>query len=222
MKNLKQLSSEPPLRIDIVSDVVCPWCAIGYGQLAKALKQTNTEYEIHWHPFELNPDTPSEGLNLREHIAKKYGSSREESDASRARMTEAGREVGFDFNFTEETRTYHTFAIHQLLHWADQQGRMHDLKQALFVAYFTHARDMANQEVLADIVAKMGLDRDEALAVLADERFAEDVRRAQQYWRQQGIQSVPAVIFDQKHLVSGAQGVENFKSILQQLADMPQ
>lgn len=215
-------SIKTPLRIDIVSDVVCPWCAIGYGQLAEALKQTNTEYEIHWHPFELNPDTPSEGLNLREHIAKKYGSSREESDASRARMTEAGREVGFAFNFTEESRTYHTFAMHQLLHWADQQGCAHDLKQALFAAHFTHARDMANQEVLADIVAEIGLDRDEALAVLVDERFAEDVRRAQQQWRQQGIQSVPSVIFNQKHLVSGAQGVENFKNILQQLADMPQ
>ena len=215
-------SIKTPLRIDIVSDVVCPWCAIGYGQLAEALKQTNTEYEIHWHPFELNPDTPSEGLNLREHIAKKYGSSREESDASRARMTEAGREVGFAFNFTEESRTYNTFAMHQLLQWADQQGRTHDLKQALFAAHFTHARDVSNKEVLADIVAEIGLDRSEALTVLADQRFAEDVRKAQQQWRQQGIQSVPSVIFNQKHLVSGAQGVENFKSILQQLADMPQ
>ncbi|HSP85284.1 MAG TPA: DsbA family oxidoreductase [Psychrobacter sp.] len=215
-------SIKTPLRIDIVSDVVCPWCAIGYGQLAEALKQTNTEYEIHWHPFELNPDTPSEGLNLREHIAKKYGSSREESDASRARMTEAGREVGFAFNFTEESRTYNTFAMHQLLQWADQQGRTHDLKQALFAAHFTHARDVSNKEVLADIVAEIGLDRSEALTVLADQRFAEDVRKAQQQWRQQGIQSVPSVIFNQKHLVSGAQGVENFKRILQQLAEMPQ
>lgn len=217
MSNLKK-----PLRIDIVSDVVCPWCAIGYRQLAEALKQTNTPHEIHWRPFELNPDTPSEGRNYREHIAKKYGSSREESDASRAKMTEAGREVGFAFNFTEESRTYNTFAMHQLLHWADQKGYAHDLKQALFAAHFTHARDISNKEVLADIVAEIGLDRSEALAVLADERFAEDVRNAQQQWRQQGIQSVPSVIFNQKHLVSGAQGVENFKSILQQLADMPQ
>ena len=214
--------SKRKLRIDIVSDVVCPWCVIGYRQLATALEQTGTEHEIHWHPFELNPDTPHEGRNYREHIAKKYGSSREESDASRAKMTEAGREVGFAFNFTEESRTYNTFAMHQLLHWADQQGYAHDLKQALFAAHFTHARDISNKEVLADIVAEIGLDRSEALAVLADERFAEDVRRAQQQWRQQGIQSVPSVIFNQKHLVSGAQGVENFKSILQQLADMPQ
>lgn len=213
--------SKRKLRIDIVSDVVCPWCVIGYRQLATALEQTGTEHEIHWHPFELNPDTPSEGRNWREHIAKKYGSSREESDASRARITEAGGEVGFEFNFTEETQTYNTLDMHQLLHWADQQGRMHDLKQALFAAHFTHARDLSNKEVLADIAAEIGLDRSEAAVVLEDQRFAEVVRHAQQHRRQQGIQSVPSVIFDQKHLVSGAQGVENFKSILQQLADLP-
>ena len=111
--------------------------------------------------------------------------------------------------------------MHQLLHWADQQGRMHDLKQALFAAHFTHARELSNKEVLADIAAEIGLDRSEAAVVLEDQRFAEVVRHAQQNWRQQGIQSVPSVIFDQKHLVSGAQGVENFKSILQQLADLP-
>lgn len=213
--------SKRKLRIDIVSDVVCPWCVIGYRQLATALEQTGTEHEIHWHPFELNPDTPSEGRNWREHIAKKYGSSREESDASRARITEAGGEVGFEFNFTEETQTYNTLDMHQLLHWADQQGRMHDLKQALFAAHFTHARELSNKEVLADIAAEIGLDRSEAAVVLEDQRFAEVVRHAQQHWRQQGIQSVPSVIFDQKHLVSGAQGIENFKSILQQLADLP-
>jgi len=222
MEHSKQLSSEQPLRIDIVSDVVCPWCVIGYRQLAQALEQTNTEHEIHWHPFELNPNIPSEGQNLREHIAEKYGSSKEESDASRARMTEAGLEVGFEFNFTEETRTYNTFDLHQLLHWADQQGRMHDLKQALFAAHFTNGRNISDKEVLADIAAEIGLDRSEAVAVLKDQRFAEEVRQAQQQWRQQGIQSVPSVIFSQKHLVSGAQGVENFKSILQQLADLPE
>lgn len=215
------MNQATPLRIDIVSDVVCPWCAVGYSQLAEALKQTNTEYEIHWHPFELNPDTPSEGRNWREHIANKYGSSKEQSDAMRARITEAGAEVGFEFNFTEETRTYNTFDMHQLLHWADQQGCMHKLKQALLAAHFTHARALSSREVLADIAAEIGLDRKEALTVLEDQRFADKVRQAQQQWRQQGIQSVPSVIFNQQHLVSGAQGVENFKSILRQLADLP-
>ena len=221
MEHSKQLSSEQPLRIDIVSDVVCPWCVIGYRQLAEALKQTNTEHEIHWHPFELNPNMPSEGQNMREHIMEKYGSSKQESDASRARLIEAGREVGFEFNFNDDTRMHNTFNLHQLLHWADQQGCMHDLKQALFAAHFTHGRNISDNAVLADIAAETGLDRNEALAVLEDQRFAKAVREAEQHWQQQGIQSVPAVIFNERHLVSGAQGVENFTNILQQLADMP-
>ncbi|MGP4120655.1 DsbA family oxidoreductase [Psychrobacter aquimaris] len=217
----EQLSSKQPLRIDIVSDVVCPWCVIGYRQLAEALKQTNTEHEIHWHPFELNPNMPSEGQNMREHIMEKYGSSKQESDASRARLMEAGNEVGFIFNFNDDTRMHNTFNLHQLLHWADQQGHMHALKQALFTAHFTNGRNISDNAVLAEIAAETGLDRDEALAVLEDQRFAKEVRAAEQHWQQQGIQSVPAVIFNKRHLVSGAQGVENFKNILQQLADMP-
>ncbi|MGE6794255.1 DsbA family oxidoreductase [Psychrobacter okhotskensis] len=221
MEHSKPLSSAQPLRIDIISDVVCPWCVIGYRQLAEALKQTNTEHEIYWHPFELNPNMPSAGQNMREHIMEKYGSSKEESNASRTRLTEAGHEVGFEFNFNDDTRMHNTFNLHQLLHWANQQARMHDLKQALLAAHFTHGRNISDNAVLADIAAETGLDRNEALAVLEDQRFAKEVREAEQHWQQQGIQSVPAVIFNERHLVSGAQGVENFTNILQQLADMP-
>lgn len=210
----------PALRIDIVSDIVCPWCVVGYRQLAEALKQTHTAHEIHWHPFELNPDMPTEGQNLREHIMEKYGSSQQESDASRIRITEAGAEVGFKFNFTDDTRMHNTFKAHQLLHWAADHGLKHELKQALFTAHFTDNRNISDEEVLADIAEDVGLDREQALDVLADQRFAEVVRTAEQQMQQQGIQSVPAVIFNQRHLVSGAQGVENFKSILNQLAAM--
>lgn len=213
--------SKKPLRIDIVSDVVCPWCVIGYRQLAIALEQTGTAHTIHWHPFELNPNMPSEGQNLREHIIEKYGSTKQESDASRVRMTEAGREVGFEFNFNDGTRMHNTFNLHQLLHFADQQGRMHDLKQALFTAHFTNNRDISDINVLADIAAEIGLDRSEALAVLEGQFFAQEVRTAEQHWQQQGIQSVPAIIFNERHLVSGAQGVDNYLNILEQLADMP-
>ncbi|WP_201509024.1 DsbA family oxidoreductase [Psychrobacter alimentarius] len=212
--------SEKPLRIDIVSDVVCPWCVIGYRQLAEALKQTNTAYSIHWHPFELNSNMPSEGQNLREHIIEKYGSTKEESDASRERMTAAGREVGFEFDFNDDTRMHNTFNLHQLLHWADQQGCMHELKQALFEAHFTHNRNISDINVLADIAAETGLDRSEALAVLEGQFFAKEVRAEEQHWQQQGIQSVPAIIFNERHLVSGAQGVDNYVSILEQLATM--
>ena len=158
---------------------------------------------------------------MREHIIEKYGSSAQESDASRARITEAGAEVGFDFNFTDDMRMHNTFNLHQLLHWAQPQGHMHELKQALFTAHFTHGRNISANEVLADIAAEVGLDRAEAVAVLEDQRFAQDVRELEQHWQRQGIQSVPAIIFNEQHLVSGAQGVDNFTSILKQLADMP-
>ena len=217
---MSELNPTPqqPLKIDIVSDVVCPWCVIGYRQLAQALAETNTEYEIHWHPFELNPNMPAEGQNLREHVAQKYGSSEQESKESRVRMTEAGEAVGFDFNFSDDTRMHNTFDLHQLLHWANGQGRMHDLKQALFTAHFTNNRNISDSAVLADIAAQIGLDREEAVAVLKDQRFANEVRAAEQWAQQQGIQGVPAVIFNDRHLVTGAQGVNNFKSILVQLS----
>ena len=222
MENSNQSLSGKPLRIDIVSDVVCPWCIIGYRQLAEALKKTDTEYEIHWHPFELNPNMPSAGQNLREHIMEKYGSSKAESDASRISMTQAGSEVGFEFNFNDDTRMHNTFNLHQLLYWAGQQGQkpMHDLKQALFSAHFTDGRNISDNTVLADIAAQVGLDHDEALAVLEEQRFAKEVRAEERHWQQQGIQSVPAMIFNERHLVSGAQGVDNYVNILQQLADM--
>ncbi len=212
----------PALQIDIVSDVMCPWCVIGYRQLAAALEATGTPHEIRWHPFELNPHMPPEGQNIREHVAEKYGSTKEQSDASRVHMTQAGAEVGFEFRYADDMRMHNTFHQHQLLHWAEQQGRMHDLKMALFAAHFTHGRNLSDDAVLADVAAEIGLDRTEALAVLADQRFAADVREAEQHWVNQGIQGVPAVIFNRRHLVSGAQGVENFTSILNQLAAMPE
>lgn len=212
--------SHPVLRIDLISDIVCPWCAVGYAQLAEALKQTNIEPEIHWHPFLLNPHVPREGINWRENIERKYGSSKEESAAIRARMVQAGKEVGFEFNFTEDSRTYNTFEVHQLLHWAHQHALRHPLQQALFSAHFTQNRDLADHEVLADIAAEVGLDRSEALAVLQDQRFAQAVRQEMTQWQQQGIDSVPAFVFEQKYLVNGAQGVENFKNILTQLTDL--
>lgn len=209
-----------PLRIDIVSDVMCPWCIIGYRQLAAALAASGTAHEIHWHPFELNPNMPPEGQNGFEHIAEKYGSTHEQSVESRAHMTELGDKLGFAFRWADDFRMHNTFNTHQLLHWAETQGRKHDLKLAMFKAHFTDRRDLSDSGVLAAIADEIGLDGDEALAVLTDQRFAEEVRRAEQFWQQQGISGVPAVVFNRKHLVTGAQGVENYASILAQLAQM--
>ncbi len=207
------------LRIDIVSDVVCPWCVIGYRQLAAALEASATPYEIYWHPFELNPNMPAEGQNLREHVAEKYGTTKQQSEDSRRQMSKIAEEVGFEFHFTDDMRMHNTFNVHQLLHWADQHGRAHDLKQALFAAHFTDGRNLSDDNVLADIVVEIGLDRSEAFAVLKDQRFANDVRTAQKFWLDQGIQGVPAVVFNRRHLVTGAQGIENYERILTQLTE---
>ena len=206
-----------PLRIDIVSDVMCPWCIIGYRQLAQALEGTGTAHEIHWHPFELNPQMPPEGQDGFEHIAEKYGSTREQSEENRIRMTALGADLGFDFRWSEGFRMHNTFNAHQLLHWADTQGRKHDLKTALFSAHFTDQRDLSDDTVLADVADEIGLDRAEALAVLKDQRYAQDVRKVEEFWLKQGVQGVPAVVFDRQHLVTGAQGVDNYASILAQL-----
>lgn len=206
-----------PLRIDIVSDVMCPWCIIGYRQLALALKATGIAHEIHWHPFELNPQMPLEGQDAAEHVAEKYGSTRAQSEESRARMTALGETLGFSFRWAEGFRMHNTFNTHQLLHWADTLGRKHDLKMALFSAHFTDRRDLSDDTVLADIAGEIGLDQTQALAVLKDQRFANDVRQVENFWLKQGIQGVPAVIFDRQHLVTGAQGVENYTNILTHL-----
>ncbi len=206
-----------PLRIDIVSDVMCPWCIIGYRQLAQALDATGVAHEVHWHPFELNPEMPAEGQNTREHIMEKYGSTPEQSAQSRAQMAALGADLVIDFRFTEDMRMHNTFNTHQLLHWAETAGRKHDLKMALFTAHFTDGRDLSDNAVLADVAGEIGLDREEALAVLDDQRFAAEVRKSENFWIQQGIRGVPAVVFDRQHLVTGAQGAENYKSILTQL-----
>ncbi|HUU74075.1 MAG TPA: DsbA family oxidoreductase [Burkholderiales bacterium] len=207
------------MRIDIVSDVVCPWCIIGYKQLEIALHETGTPAEIHWHPFELNPHMPEEGEDLQQHLAAKYGSTPEDSHKVRARLTAMGSELGFSFNYADDMRIVNTFRAHQLLHWAGAQGREHDLKMALFAACFTHQQNVNDPDVLADTAASVGLDRDEALAVLRDARFADAVRGAERVWTERGIQGVPAMIFNQKYLVTGAQGIENFTSVLRQLAE---
>ena len=208
------------LRIDIVSDVMCPWCVIGYRQLAAALDAKDIEHEIHWHPFELNPNMPADGQDMRAHLIEKYGITAAQSDTNRANMAALGQELGFQFNFADGFRMHNTFNAHQLLHWADEKGRKHDLKQALFEAHFTHRRNLSDRAILVDIAEEIGLDRDEASAVLDDQRFAAQVRQEQQFWTKQGISGVPAVVFDRKHLVTGAQGVENYKSMLDQLQQM--
>ena len=208
-----------PLQIDIISDVMCPWCIIGYRQLEEALEATGTEHEIRWHPFELNPQLPPEGQSITENFQKKYASPPEKTRETVQMYADIGAELGFEFNLDDDSKMYNSFNLHQLLHWANQQGRKNDLEMALFKAHFTDGREMSDTAVLADVAAEIGLDRAEALEVLEDQRFASAVREEQKFWIDQGITGVPAVVFDRQHLVTGAQGVENFTSIVNQLTE---
>lgn len=205
------------MRVDIISDVVCPWCIVGYKQLAKALDQTGLNAGIHWHPFELNPQMAEEGEDLREHLAAKYGTTPEASKQARERLTAIGDSLGFAFRYSDEMRMVNTFRAHQLLTWAGTMGRQHQLKMALFDAFFSDGRNVNDVDVLADTSESAGLDRTEAVNVLADGRFAQQVRDEEQFWTSRGIHGVPAMIFNQRHLVTGAQGIDNYVSVLEQL-----
>ncbi|WP_037307444.1 DsbA family oxidoreductase [Ruegeria halocynthiae] len=205
----------PTVQVDIVSDVVCPWCIVGFRQLDQALQQHDVLARLRWHPFELNPDMPPEGQNLREHIMQKYGSSAEQSQQARDRLTQIGTELGFAFNFDENSRMVNTFAAHQLLDWAESQGRQHPLKMALFGTYFTDQQDVSDIDVLLDAAQAAGLDRTAAQAALALGAHAGPVREKQQFWSGRGISGVPSMVFGGKYLLTGAQGIDTYAEVLQ-------
>ena len=215
----KTQSPAMPLQVDIVSDVVCPWCIIGYKQLMKALAALPGQFEvtIHWHPFELNPGMPVEGQDLREHVAQKYGTTPEQSQAARERLSALGESLGFNFDYFDGMRMVNTFRAHQLLHWAAEEGRQTALKLALFDAFFSQHEDVNDPELLADVAARAGLDRAQASAVLSDERFAQAVREEQQYWLDQDVHAVPTFYFQQQYMVPGAQEAEAFVRLLEKI-----
>ena len=209
------------VRIDFVSDVVCPWCVVGLKSLQLALSRLDgvVAADIHLQPFELNPDMAPEGENTTEHVQKKYGSSRERSDAVRNALKEAGEALGFQFSYSPESRIWNTFDAHRLLHWAEAEGRALDLKAALLKANFTDQRDVSNHEVLADVAASVGLDRAQALQVLSSGAFAEDVRADENLWRSRGISAVPSIIINERWLIQGGQAPEVFESALRQVVN---
>jgi len=215
---MAETSNSPALRVDIVSDVVCPWCAAGYSQLAFAARRAGVALDIHWQPFELNPEMAPEGEDLREHLAAKYGSTAEQSAQVRAQLTELGEALGFTFRFFDGMRIYNTFQAHQLIEWAEERGKGHEMKQALLQAYFTDGKDVSDLGVLAETAESTGLDGAEARAALESGKHADSVRQREAFWVSQGIRGVPAMVFNGRHLVTGAQGVENYASILEQLA----
>ncbi len=212
------------LRIDIVSDVVCPWCIIGYKGLEAALERLGdrVEAEIEWHPFELAPDMPQEGQSTTDYVSERYGATPEQSAGSRKRIIDTGAALGIAFNYGPESRMYNSFKAHQLLHWAKEQGRQTELKLAFFRAYFTDQADISNDAVLLDAAEATGLNRDEAAAVLSDGRYAKIVRGEERFWQEQNISGVPAFIVAGKYMIPGAQDAETFARYLDRIIEKEQ
>ncbi|MBO9576741.1 MAG: DsbA family oxidoreductase [Sphingobium sp.] len=210
-----------PVTIDIVSDITCPWCAIGLRGLEEGLKRAGDAVDatVRFHPFELNPDMPPEGRNMVEHLGERLGASPEQLAASRDTLKARAAELDFVMAQGADSRIYNSFDAHRLLAWAEPSGKQQALKRALFEAYFSNGQDLGDPDVLAAAVEKAGLDGDEARAVLASDRFADDVRQEEYLWQSRGIQGVPAFIFDGKYLVSGAQTPETFEQVLRKLAE---
>ena len=210
------------LRIDFVSDVVCPWCAVGLASLEQALRQLQgeVEAEIHFQPFELDPNMPAGGMDVAENLKRKYGMSDAQLAENQARIRDRGAELGFSFDFNARSRTWNTFDAHRLLHWAAAEApeRQLPLKRALLVANFSEGRDISDRAVLTEVAAGVGLDAERAGAVLADGEFADAVRDAEKFFQGLGISSVPAVIVERKHLISGGQPPEVFERALRELA----
>ncbi|WP_299835905.1 DsbA family oxidoreductase [uncultured Tenacibaculum sp.] len=206
------------LKIDIVSDVVCPWCTVGYKHLQKAIEDLNIEdqIEIEWQPFELNPHMPEEGQDLTEHITQKYGSTPEQQKVSRQRLVDAGNNVGFTFDYFDGMRIVNTFNAHVLLEYAKQFGKQTELKMRLTTAFFSERKDVSKEDVLKQALLDVGLNAEEALAKLNDDDTRFEVQRNKQYWQNLGVRSVPTVVFNRKEAVTGAQPIEVFKSILKE------
>jgi len=208
------------MKIDFVSDVVCPWCAIGLQSLELALARLGDEVqaELHFQPFELNPQMAPEGQDIAEHLAEKYGATAAQSEATRTAIRERGAALGFTFRMDKRDRIYNTFDAHRLLYWAGTQGQQKALEHALFRAYFTAGENVAAHDVLVRAAGAAGLDTAQAQQVLASGAYADEVRERERFYQAQGIHAVPAVIVNDRHLISGGQPVEVFEQALRQIA----
>ena len=210
------------IKIDFVSDVSCPWCVIGLKSLQTALHRLNDSVtaDIHFQPFELNPQMGPQGQDLTEHITQKYGSSQEQVLRNREAIAARGAQLGFNFDMAKRARIYNTFDAHRLLHWAEIEGsgKQAALKEALFRAYFTQGRNPSDPEVLVELTTEVGLDPDRARAILASDEYAAEVRDREQLYQSRGIHAVPAVILNDRYLVQGGQPVEAFEQALAQVA----
>lgn len=209
------------LKIDIVSDVVCPWCTIGYKRLEKAISELGIQdqVEIEWHPFELNPNMPAEGQNVQEHITEKYGATLEQQKESQQFMTEAGAELGFTFDYFDDMRMANTFEAHILLDYAKAFNKQTELKMRLTTAFFSERKDVSNRGVLKQALLDVGLNAEEALLKLDDDNSRYQVKSEEAYWQNAGVNSVPTIVFNRKSKVTGAQPIDLFKKVLSEIIE---
>ncbi len=206
------------MKIDFVSDVACPWCAVGLYSLEVALKRLGAEVdvELHFQPFELNPAMPPEGEDTAEHLTKKYAMTPAQLAQARETLRQRGADVGFTFG--DRPRIWNTFDAHRMLFWAGLEGRQRALKHALLAAYHTHGQNPGAHDVLLRLAGEVGLDVDRARAVLGSDKFAAQVRERERHFQSQGIQAVPSVIINDQHLIQGGQPPEMFEQALRQIA----
>ncbi|TDK62757.1 DsbA family oxidoreductase [Sapientia aquatica] len=208
------------MKIDFVSDIACPWCAVGLNSLEMALKNIGTDIptELQFHPYELNPTMAPEGADSAEYLRAKYGMSAEQLAQGRANLHARGAAVGF--NFGERTRVWNTFDAHRLLYWAGLQSaeQQRQLKHAFLKAYHGEGRNPADQSLMLDLAVAAGLERDQAQDVISSQRYADEVRAEEQFWQQAGIQSVPSIIINNKHLITGGQTPDVFEQVLRDIA----
>ena len=211
------------LKIDFVSDVSCPWCAIGLAALEQALRNLDgqVQAELRFQPFELNPQMPAGGQDITEHLTQKYGSTPDEQAASREAIRQRGESLGFTFRREGRGRVYNTFNAHRLLHWAELQDAtsQHALKKALLEAYFTEGKSPEDKDVLVAAAVQAGLDAVEARRILDGDTYAAEVRERERFYLDNGIHAVPAVIINGKHLIQGGQPTEVFEQALRQIAE---
>jgi predicted DsbA family dithiol-disulfide isomerase len=210
------------MKIDFVSDVACPWCAVGLNALETALARIGDDIPVtlNMQPFELNPDMAQDGVDAAEYLSRKYGLTAAQLQANRASIRQRGADVGFTFG--ERSRVWNTFDAHRLLHWAgrpgEEPGRQRQLKHALLRAYHTEGRNPGARDVLLELATEVGLDADAAREVIESGAYADEVRQAEAFWRDHGINAVPSVIINNRHLIQGGQPPEVFEEAIRQIA----
>ncbi len=207
------------LKIDLVSDIACPWCAIGYARLQQALQTIpELQVELEWHAFELDPSKDSPKEPILPALARKYGKSEEEMRQAQTHIMQVATDLGLNFSKLQQRTTCNTFDAHRLVKWAEQDNKATAMKLALFDAYFGEAKDVSDKTVLVACAEQAGLDGAAALAILESDEFTDVVRQDIAKYQQAGISSVPAFIINNKYLISGAQEPAQLAQSLQQIA----